>query len=282
MAFEGITEVAITEASASDGVTEPSDGITVGGPTTEPSTRRPASLAIPPTIAEESKGESKEGDFDVVGIVLDASSSMSGTKEATISGLNEFVDSQLAAPRERPLFFAILYFSDYFWVPGNTNRSKASSFSHTMIPMIPSDSMKRFASRESPDTFLYSPHGNTALNDAIGFMIRFLDASKVGGGTRSLVIQTDGVENASSKFTEAMVKTSVEKRCGRGWNVFFLKAGKDATRAGERIGVAAGNCIAYTQDGRSEEVWVATSAAVSRGRAGGITDFTEEESESTL
>ena len=70
---------------------------------------------------------------------------------------------------------------------------------------------------------LYKPSGNTALNDAIGQMIRAI-GKRAKRQTRVLIaILTDGAENASRKFSKADILQMITyRRTTYDWQFIFI------------------------------------------------------------
>ena len=87
----------------------------------------------------------------------------------------------------------------------------------------------------------YTPRGSTALLDAIGRLIKDWD----GSSNPSVVILTDGHENASHKFTKAHIKDLIEQKTKDGWTFAYLGANQDAFAEASAIGIAPGCTMNY-------------------------------------
>lgn len=61
----------------------------------------------------------------------------------------------------------------------------------------------------------------------------------------TLVIMTDGHENASKATTRAQVKALLEEVQAMGWTVLFLAANQDAVLTGQSMGIRADNALSY-------------------------------------
>ena len=86
------------------------------------------------------------------------------------------------------------------------------------------------------DTFEYSPHGNTAMNDGIGKAIDEVGASlyeqdKNGEelpGANLVVVMTDGMENASVEYTLKQIQDKIKEQTEKySWQ--FIYEGVDIT-----------------------------------------------------
>ncbi|MBQ6866718.1 MAG: hypothetical protein IJO15_07780, partial [Clostridia bacterium] len=63
------------------------------------------------------------------------------------------------------------------------------------------------------------------------------------------VITTDGMENASRRYTKAEVRAMVERqRTLYGWEFLFLGANMDAIAAAEDMGIRRDRAVKYVQD----------------------------------
>jgi tagatose-1,6-bisphosphate aldolase len=121
------------------------------------------------------------------------------------------------------------------------------------------------------------PRGTTALLDAIG---RFV--TEVGAGLAALpedqrpadvtlLVMTDGHENASTEWTVAAVRALIaQQETVYGWDFVFLGANMDAVQVGTRLGFAAGKSLTYDADGDAVGgAWDAVASYSSRKRSRG-------------
>lgn len=104
----------------------------------------------------------------------------------------------------------------------------------------------------------YKPRGSTALLDAIGRLIK----EWKGTTNPSVVILTDGLENASNKFTKAHIKDLIEAKTKEGWTFAYLGANQDAFAEAGSIGIAPGSTMNYDGN-RTPEAFTQLSAAMS-------------------
>jgi hypothetical protein len=88
----------------------------------------------------------------------------------------------------------------------------------------------------------FEAEGSTALNDAIG---RLVPAAKADNPTKAtIVIMTDGEENASVEWCDAGAKALLDECRARGWQVIFLGMGHDNAELAEHYGADPNQTIA--------------------------------------
>ncbi len=178
--------------------------------------------------------------------ILDRSGSMSGLEDDTIGGYNATIDKQRSEPG-----FA---------------RVTTVLFDHN-IEMC----MNRvdISSVEPLTRKQYCPGGCTALLDAVGQTIRFVNktqkADPAGRPDHTIfVITTDGMENSSRTYTLGKVRKMIEKRkAENGWEFIFLGANMDAIETAADMGISADRAATYVCDAQGTEVmYAAASRAV--------------------
>ncbi len=167
-------------------------------------------------------------DFTDITVILDRSGSMASISDATVSGFDEFVNSQKAKGDNAAL--SLVQFDDVYeqvWngLPINT------------VPSV----------RE-----IFVPRGMTALRDAIGRTI-----NETGKRLAALpeaqrpnkvvmVIITDGYENASKEFSYAQINEMVKRQNEQySWAFIFLGANQDAVLEASNLGIKGGWATTY-------------------------------------
>lgn len=116
----------------------------------------------------------------------------------------------------------------------------------------------------------YVVRGNTALYDAIGYLItQFERHFTLGEQDRVLlVVQTDGKENSSREYTAAGIRAMIDQRVATGrWMTVYLGAGPDAWGAGESLGMQSVNTARTSVGTRST---YESAAAATRAYAAGV------------
>ena len=148
--------------------------------------------------------------------VLDRSGSMLHIIDEAIGAFNSFIDAQKKLDGKAKVTLAI--FDDkYEEVITNLNIKKVVPITKDVV----------FA------------RGMTALNDAIGKTITNADNNK----NTICLIQTDGMENASSEYTDTAIKEIIKKKEKEGWEFVFIGVGIDAFSAGTSYGLTKDQCV---------------------------------------
>lgn len=165
-----------------------------------------------------------------IGVLLDESGSMSGARSDTIGGVNTFVGELKKTLKGRTTHFNLVKFGGAIPMERVFVGKQISE-----VPMITEDH--------------YRPTGNTPLIDAAVKMIKALDdqRKKAGGGTVTLMIQTDGHENASREHTGAELKALVEAKTAEGWQFMFVGADFDAYGVAASYGFNQGSTANYVK-----------------------------------
>mgnify|MGYP000446391838 CR=1 FL=1 len=153
--------------------------------------------------------------------ILDRSGSMSGLEPDTIGGFNSMIEKQRKEPG-KALVSTVLF----------------DNYSEVIHDRIPLEKVPNMTEEE------YFVRGCTALLDAVGGAIHHIGnvhkyARKEDVPEKTLfIITTDGMENASHRYTydkvHAMIKRQREKY---GWEFLFLGANIDAAAEAKRFGI---------------------------------------------
>jgi hypothetical protein len=170
--------------------------------------------------------------------LLDRSGSMESCWDDTIGGFNAFLNEQKATGGTLTL---IQFDHEY----------------QMTYERVKIDEVKGLT-RET-----YKPRGSTALLDAIGRLIK----DWKGTSNPSVVILTDGQENASHSFTKAHIKDLIEQKTKEGWTFAYLGANQDAFAEAGSIGIAPGSTMNYDVN-RTPDALRVLSAAMSSQASG--------------
>ena len=184
--------------------------------------------------------------------ILDESGSMSGLTSDTIGGFNSLIAKQKKEEGEG--LVSTVFFS---------NNSKVI---HDRLKL---KAVPKLTDRD------YVPSGCTALLDAVGDAVHHIAnihkyAREEDVPEKTLfVITTDGMENASRKYSHKDVKKLIERvQEEKGWEFVFLGANIDAAETADSIGIRAENAVDYHADCCGTEVlYEAVGCAVSSIRA---------------
>ena len=164
--------------------------------------------------------------------ILDRSGSMHGLEQDTIGGFNSMVERQKA--EEGEALISTVLFDDI------------SEVIHDRADL------RRIAPMTERD---YCTRGCTALLDAIGGAIhhignihKYARPEDVPAHTM-FVITTDGMENASRRYSADKVKQMIERQKTKyGWEFLFLGANIDAVETAGHFGIDADKAVDYHSD----------------------------------
>ena len=183
--------------------------------------------------------------------ILDRSGSMSGFEADTIGGFNATIEKQ--KEQEGKVYVSTVLFDNY------------SEVIHDRIDI---NEIKPMTRRD------YQVRGCTALLDAIGGAIHHIGNIHKYARPEDVpehtifVITTDGMENASHRYSSDKVKEMIKRQTEKyGWEFIFLAANIDAVETAENIGIRRERAANYHQTkegvGRS---YYAMSEAISSVR----------------
>lgn len=178
--------------------------------------------------------------------LLDDSGSMQSCRDTTISGYNEYLDSQKADAEKTGIkTFVSLYKFDGYNVNCVFDRKPVDEANHI--------------SRDD-----YNPQGMTNLYDGMGGVMmavnKNLEANKKADRDSVIVtVLTDGGENSSKTFNNLDIKQMVEKCEGKNWGFMFLGANIDAFAVGSRLGFNVNNTIQYDTNNMGSTIRAASA-----------------------
>ncbi len=163
--------------------------------------------------------------------ILDRSGSMRGLEADTIGGFNSMIEKQRKEDGEA-MVSTILFDDTTEVVYDRVDISKIEPMNDKQ----------------------YYVRGCTALLDAIGLAIHHMGNvhKKLGKDSPEktiFIITTDGMENASKKYTYEKVKKMVEKKKKKNhWEFIFLGANIDAVSVADKFGVSKNRAVRYQCD----------------------------------
>ena len=168
--------------------------------------------------------------------ILDKSGSMAGLEADTIGGFNSMIERQKKAEGEA-IVSTVLF-------------SNNSTVIHDRVDVRKVEPM---TDRQ------YFVGGGTALIDAIGGAIHHI--ANVHKYAREedrpehtvFVITTDGMENASHRYSSDEVKAMVRREKEQfGWEFLFLGANIDAVETAARFGIGRDRAVNFHSDSRGQ------------------------------
>ena len=196
--------------------------------------------------------KNNENNLTELVFILDRSGSMSGLESDTIGGFNAMIEKQKKEAGE--CFVSTVLFDN------------ESTVLHDRLPL---EEIRALTARD------YQVGGCTALIDAIGGAIHHIGnihkyARKEDVPAHTMfVIMTDGMENASRRYSSDEVKRKIERQKEKyGWEFLFIGANIDAVETAKHYGIAPNRAVNYhaDQDG-TRVVYEAVSEAVCNLRA---------------
>ena len=168
--------------------------------------------------------------------ILDKSCSMAGLEADTIGGFNSMIERQKQAEGEA-LVSTVLF-------------SNNSTVIHDRVDVRKVEPM---TDRQ------YFVGGGTALIDAIGGAIHHIASVHKYAREEDrpehtvFVITTDGMENASHRYSSDEVKAMVRKEKEQfGWEFLFLGANIDAVETAARFGIGRDRAVNFHSDSRGQ------------------------------
>ena len=177
--------------------------------------------------------------------ILDRSGSMHGLEADTIGGFNGMLEKQRTMPGDCRV--TTVLFDDEIEALHDRKRLE------DVTPLTEGQ---------------YYVRGCTALLDAVGETIMRVDRAQrsdfAGRPNHTVfVITTDGMENASQKFTQPQVKSLIEEHKTMNWEFIFLGASIDAVATAAGIGIHADRAATYVHDSvGTSKIFEAAEAAV--------------------
>ena len=170
--------------------------------------------------------------------ILDRSGSMSGLESDTIGGFNSMIEKQKNAEGEA-LISTVLF----------------DNISEVIHDRVSVQNIKPMTRED------YTVRGCTALLDAIGGAIhhignvhKYARAEDVPEHTL-FVITTDGMENASHRYSSEKVKKMIERQKEKyGWEFLFLGANIDAVETARHFGISEDRAVNYHSDSEGTQL----------------------------
>ena len=184
--------------------------------------------------------------------ILDKSGSMSGLEADTIGGFNSMIERQKNEEGEA-LVSTVLFSDNSIVIHDRADIAK----------------VEPLTSRQ------YFVGGCTALIDAIGGAIHHIGNVHKYAREEDVpehtifVITTDGMENASHKYSSDQVKAMVKRQKEKyGWEFLFLGANIDAVETAAHFGIEEERAVTFHNDAKGQQLnYRVLSKAMSSMRA---------------
>lgn len=184
--------------------------------------------------------------------ILDRSGSMSGLEEDTIGGFNAMLEKQKKG-KGQALISTVL-------------------FDNTCQVLHDRVDVEKVAPLTDRD---YTVRGCTALLDAIGGAIHHIGNVHKYARPEDVpehtlfVITTDGMENASRRYSGGQVRQMIERQKKKyGWEFLFLGANINAVETARHLGIGEDRAVNYHADSQGTSLnYEVLSAAISSVRS---------------
>ncbi len=170
--------------------------------------------------------------------ILDRSGSMQGLEKDTIGGFNGMIEKQRRQEGEA-LVSTVLFAGESAVIHDRANLREVEPMTERQ----------------------YFVGGSTALIDALGGAIhhignvhKYAREEDVPEHTVFVII-TDGMENASHRYSSTEVRRMVERQKEKyGWEFLFLGANIDAVEAAARYGIREDRAVTFRNDPRGQRL----------------------------
>ena len=169
-------------------------------------------------------------DLTEIAFILDRSGSMKPLTNEAIGRFNAFLETQQRESGAAALISLVLFDNEYLLVYRSQD-----------IHQVPKLTEQ-----------VYQARGTTALLDAIGITIDGLGEKldktpePLRPGKVIIAILTDGLENASQRYTRPMIAERIKHQSEKyGWEFVFLAANQDAFLTGTALGVNREDCTTF-------------------------------------
>ena len=170
--------------------------------------------------------------------ILDRSGSMQGLEKDTIGGFNGMIEKQKSVEGEAVVSTVL--------------------FDHESVVLHDRVNLREIRPMSEAD---YTVRGCTALLDALGGAIHHIGNVHKYARNEDVpektvfVIITDGMENASRRYTSDRVKQMIERQKSKyGWEFLFLGANIDAVETVRHFGIDKDRAVSYRSDSVGTEL----------------------------
>ena len=184
--------------------------------------------------------------------ILDRSGSMAGLESDTIGGFNAMIEKQ--KKEEGECYVSTVLFDN------------VSEVLHDRVRL---SEIKPMTDKE------YTVRGCTALIDAVGGAIHHIGNIHKYARNEDVpehtmfIITTDGMENASQRYTAEQVRRMIERQKKKyGWEFLFIGANIDAAETARRYGIDEDRAVNYNADAKGTGIlYESVACAVSSVRS---------------
>lgn len=189
-------------------------------------------------------------------ILLDRSGSMQSNWAETIGAINAYVDGLKGDKATKETAVTVAAFDNQ--EPYKVMRDKVAATSWQPIGAHEVD-----------------PRGATPLFDAVGKLVTSIRADVPKRAT--IVILTDGMENASQEITKEAAKAMLDDMRSKGYDVIFIGANFDAFSQGAGLGNAQGQTLNMSPGNYANAMKGLSSRTAAYTSTGSVANFSDDE-----
>jgi Mg-chelatase subunit ChlD len=177
-----------------------------------------------------------DNDAAIITFVLDESGSMARIEDAAREGFNEFLQEQIE------------HGGQTWW-----NLTTFNSSANVRFKGVPGQEVRPLGTSD------YRPGGMTALLDALGDSItatqrQLTRRRRTPADDVIVVVMTDGMENCSTRWTNAKIRDLVTECEQSGWQFIFLGANQESWAVADRMGMRRAAVVDFAADRHSSSL----------------------------
>lgn len=172
-------------------------------------------------------------------IVLDESGSMGSIYRQALTGVNETIQTIQNAQQDDPAHEQVVTLISF----ETRGRDEEGRICKSIFNYLPVGSVREITERD------YKPYGGTPLYDALGESLTELEKHLAADDHALVTIITDGMENASSKYTAQSVREIIERMTQKKVVFTYIGANQDVMLEAGRIGIRNSMAFESTQAG---------------------------------
>ncbi|MFW6024603.1 MAG: hypothetical protein ACOC8P_03190 [Dichotomicrobium sp.] len=192
--------------------------------------------------------------------LLDRTGSMGRIKQETIDGFNTYLSALQQSDNADDFVFTLVQFY-----------GRGADTIYQRVPVKEAEPLTEA---------VFQPRGRTPLIDAVCKTLKAVERTVDGGHSGApdgpppaeaprivVCVQSDGDDNSSVEYSWTELQQLIADKQELGWELIFIGAYIDADAEAERIGLPAGNAIAYSADDPAMRDTFESAAAKTTGFA---------------
>ena len=171
-------------------------------------------------------------------IILDESGSMSSIERQAVSAVNETIQGVRNAQKVNP--------QQNYYISLVVFEGDGVKGVRTVRDRVPVENIDDIRPEE------YCPGSCTPLYDAMGLSINALDKNTKKNDLVLVTIITDGMENSSSEYSGATIKSLVSRKRECGWTFAYIGANQDAVEVARELEIKNALNFEASEEGTEE------------------------------